>query len=420
MHELAISSYQLFSSYWNGIVANATYHYKKCKGISMKTRQRAVSSAMMRVISGGGVALALLLAACGNSSSTTVTDASNAACVQAATASVSKATAPASTWDGPTTGSKAQTGKFIVYVSSDQQNGGSSGVGKGVQEATTAIGWKFQIIDGQGTVTGQSNAMSQAIALKPAGIVLGGFDGESQKTLVQQATSAGIKVVGWHAGAAAGPIADIGVFTNVSSDPVATAKLAADYAIAQSKGNAQAVILTDSQYSVAVKKSTTMQDEIKGCGNDSVLSYEDTPLADVSTRMGPLITSLLQRYGTKLNWMLGINDLYFDFGAPALQSAGIGSGGPPQFISAGDGSVSAYNRIRQGQYQAATIPEPLNLEGWQIVDELNRAIAGAPASGYVPQVHLVTKDNISVDGGPQNIYDPGNGYRDQYKKIWGI
>gem|GEM_PF-5417469 len=32
MHELAISSYQLFSSYWNGIVANATYHYKNVRG----------------------------------------------------------------------------------------------------------------------------------------------------------------------------------------------------------------------------------------------------------------------------------------------------------------------------------------------------------------------------------------------------
>ena len=48
---------------------------------------------------------------------------------------------------------------------------------------------------------------------------------------------------------------------------------------------------------------------------------------------------------------------------------------------------------------------------------MNRAFAGAPPSGYVTPVHLVTKDNINVDGGPENIFDPGNGYRDQYKKI---
>ena len=34
-------------------------------------------------------------------------------------------------------------------------------------------------------------------------------------------------------------------------------------------------------------------------------------------------------------------------------------------------------------------------------------------------VHLVTKENIEFDGGPQNVFDPDNGYRDAYKKIWG-
>ena len=28
--------------------------------------------------------------------------------------------------------------------------------------------------------------------------------------------------------------------------------------------------------------------------------------------------------------------------------------------------------------------------------------------------------NIDKDGGAQNNFDPGNGYRDQYKKIWGV
>jgi ribose transport system substrate-binding protein len=32
---------------------------------------------------------------------------------------------------------------------------------------------------------------------------------------------------------------------------------------------------------------------------------------------------------------------------------------------------------------------------------------------------VVTKSNIGVEGGPNNIYDPDNGYRDHYKAIWG-
>ena len=41
-------------------------------------------------------------------------------------------------------------------------------------------------------------------------------------------------------------------------------------------------------------------------------------------------------------------------------------------------------------------------------------------SGYVSGIHLVTTENIGSDGGPDNVFDPANGYRDVYKKIWGV
>lgn len=338
----------------------------------------------------------------------------------AAKAALAKAQAPARKWDGPTSGPKAQTGKFIVYVSTDEKNGGALGVGNGVVEAAKAIGWRTQTIDGQGTVSGQAAALNQAIALKPDGIVLGGIDALGQKTAIARATSLGIKVVGWHAGPKPGPIDDPKLFTNIETRAEDTATTTANYVIAVSNGKANVVILTDSQYAIAVLKAKTMQKVVQACPTCSVLDYVDSPIAESSTRMPQVTVSLKQRFGPKLTWILAINDLYFDFAAPALRSAGVGPGGPPQFVSAGDGSVSAYGRIRNGQYQVATIPEPLNLHGWQAVDELNRAIAGKAPSGYVTAAHLVTKSNIASDGGPNNIFDPGNGYRDKYKAIWGV
>ena len=368
--------------------------------------------------------LLLFLASCGSTGSSQPSGGgstpTNDVFVTQAKAAVAAATAHVTTWSGPTSGPKAQHGKFIVYVSSDQTNGGSAGVGAAVQAAAQIIGWRFKLIDGQGTVAGQTDALNQAIALKPDGIVLGGFDAQSQKTLIEKASSLGIKVVGWHSAASPGPIQDPPVFTVVESDPLQTAKLAADYAIAMSNGTAGVVIFTDSEYSIAVAKSTAMRNEISKCSGCSVLAYEDTPLSAVSSRMPPLITSLVQQFGSKFNYALGINDLYFDFTAPSLRSLGIGQSGPPQFVSAGDGSVSAYSRIRQGQYQVATIPEPLSLQGWQVVDELNRAFAGVTPSGYVTAVHLVTGSNIAYDGGPKNLFDPDNNYQQAYKTIWGV
>jgi ribose transport system substrate-binding protein len=338
----------------------------------------------------------------------------------AAKALIAASTAPVTTWDGPTSGPPAQAGKFIVYPSQDQRNGGALGVGNGVQEACQAIGWQFRLIDGQGTTNGQAAAIQQAIALKPDGIILGTIDAASQKNAIAAAVAQGIPIVGWHSAGTPGPQPDLSLFTNVESDPVQTGQVSGAYTVAMADGKAGVAIFTDNTYAIAVVKSDNMRMAVEAVEGSSVLAFEDTPIAEVQTRMPPLMTSLYQQFGEKLNWMIAVNDLYFDFAIPTLRTLGASPGGPPQMVSGGDGSVSAYDRVRQGQYQAATIPEPLNLHGWQAVDEMNRAFAGQPPSGYATPVHLVTADNIQFDGGPNNIFDPDNGYRDQYKKIWGV
>jgi len=160
---------------------------------------------------------------------------------------------------------------------------------------------------------------------------------------------------------------------------------------------------------------------VESCKTCKVLEVVDTPIGELSTRMAPLTTALLLKYKDQWTYSIGVNDLYFDFAVPSLTSAGVDPAtGYPRQIAAGDGSVPAFQRIRQKQYQLATVAEPLHLHGWQTIDELNRAFAGQPASGYVAHVHLFINDNIEKDGGAKNIYDPGNGYQDEYKKIWGV
>ena len=340
--------------------------------------------------------------------------------VAAAKAVVEKVTKPNPPWDGPTTGPKLQSGKTVVYVSADQRNGGARGVAEGMDEAAKLAGWDFRVIDGQGTVSGRSAAMNQAIALKPDAIVLGALDAAEQAAPIEDAAKQKIVVVGWHSFAKPGPSDTLPVFTNITTDPLEVARAAASYAIADSDGKAGVVIFTDSVYRIAIAKSDAMAEVIRGCPGCKVLSVEDTPLSDTGTRMGPLTTALLQRYGDQWTYALGINDLYFDFMAPSLASAGIGGDGMPHNVSAGDGSEVAFQRIRANQYQVGTVAEPLRLHGWQLVDELNRAFAGEKASGYVAPAHLFTPANIKADGGPDNVYDPENGYRDAYKKIWGV
>ena len=339
--------------------------------------------------------------------------------LDAAKKKVDVATMSKNVWDGPTTGPKAAADKTIVFVAADLKNGGILGVSKGVEEAATAIGWKVRVLDGQGSVSARTAALNQALALKPAGIVVGGFDTKEQKVAFDNATKAGVPLVGWHAGEKPGPNPGAGLFANVTTTADDVSEAAALWAVADSGGKAGVVIFTDSQYAIAVYKARAMEAIIKKCGGCTVLSFEDSPIAESSTRMPQLTTSLLQRFGDKWTYSLAINDLYFDFMGSSLSAAGKKGDGTPKAVSAGDGSEAAYQRIRSKRYQAGTVPEPLNMQGWQIVDELNRAFNKVSWSGYIPKVHLVTAENVGKDGGPKNVFDPDNGYRNEYKKIWG-
>jgi ribose transport system substrate-binding protein len=322
-------------------------------------------------------------------------------------------------WDGPTTGPKAAKDKNIVVLAGDMKNGGILGVTDGFLQAAKVIGWHVRVIDGAGTVSGRTSAFSQALALKPDGIVIEGFDPIEQKPGLQAAESAGIPIVAWHAGAALGPIPGTSVRVNVSTDPMLVSKAAADWAYVDAGGKPAVVIFTDGEYQIAVAKAQAMKRAILAMGG-TVLAYEDTPISDTSSRMPQLTTSLLQKFGAKWTDSLAINDIYYDFMGPSLEDAGIDGTGNPKAVAAGDGSKSAYERIRSGQYQSVTVAEPLNLQGWQLVDELNRAFAGQPWSGYVSPFHVVTQANIAFDGGPKDAFDPDNGYRDHYKAIWGV
>ena len=336
-------------------------------------------------------------------------------------AEIDQATSPVKTWDGPTSGPKGAKGKLVVYVADTQTNAGSAGSAAGAKEAAAALGWKYQVIDGQNTAAGEANAFEQAIALKPDGIIIGSLAATQFKTLFKRAADQGIKIVSWHSAAAPGPIEEVPeIFWNLSTDPYAIANTAAKYAVVHSDGKANAVLLTDPQFAIVVTKTKGEKDGIEACQTCSVLSVENAPYTQISQRMPSLMSALLQRYPNKLGYVLAFNDLYFDFSVPTLRANGVAADGIPHLISAGDGSVSAYERIRKGEYQIGTVPEPLNLHGWQAMDELNRAFAGEKPSGYVTKVHLVTKSNIDADGGAQSRFDPENGYREQYKKIWGV
>jgi ribose transport system substrate-binding protein len=320
-------------------------------------------------------------------------------------------------WDGPTTGPKAAEGKTIVVLAADLKNGGILGVTNGVEEAAEKIGWTVRVLDGGGSVQGRTAAFGQALALQPDGIIINGFDAVEQQAALEDVANAKIPMVSWHSGPKIGCDAPGGIFANVSTDAMTVSEEAAKWAVDDAGGKPGVVIFTDSTYQIAIDKADRIKETIEEMGG-TVLEYVDTPIADTSNRMGPLTTSLLQKYGDSWTHALAINDIYFDFMGPALAAAGIPGDGSPKAVAAGDGSESAFQRIRTGQYQSITVAEPLNLQGWQLVDELNRSIQGEACSGYITAPAVVDMEGANGMG-DSAAFDPENGYREAYASVWG-
>jgi ribose transport system substrate-binding protein len=329
---------------------------------------------------------------------------------------VRAATRPAAVWTGPRSGPAAAPDKNLVLIAEDLRNGGVLGVTQGVREAAAVIGWKLRVLDAGGSPAGRYRAMAMALAASPDGIILAGMDARVMEDRLQEVARRKIPIVGWHVGPKPGPQASP-IAMNVATDPLEVARVAAMAAVVAANGRANVTIFTDSNFEIALAKSAAMADVIRACSECTLLGIHDVAISSSAERVPPLIRSLLARHGRKWTHALAINDIYFDHAVPELSKAAP-SNGYPSLLSAGDGSASAFMRIRARTFQAGTVAEPLTQHGWQLIDEMNRLLSGQPVSGYIAPTHLVTADNIAADGGQHLVFDPDNAYRDIYRSIW--
>ncbi len=330
---------------------------------------------------------------------------------------VTNASAESPPWDGPKTGPPAAPGKSIAIIAEDLRNGGILGVAQGIKEAADAIGWKVSVFDAGGTKQGRKEAAARALAADPDGVILDGADANTMEKYLRPFGEKNIPIVGWHVGPVAGPMVSGPVAMNVSTDPLEVAKITAMAAIVAAKGKAGVVIFTDSNFAIAMAKANAMAAVIKGCSGCSLLEMRDVAISDCAKQMPKVSQELLKTYGKGWTHSLAINDIYFDYAVPEFIMASQ-EASHISLLSAGDGSSAAFLRIQAGTFQTSTVAEPLNVHGWQLVDELNRLLCKQPLSGYIVPVHLVTPENVMRDGGTRFVYDPENGYRDVYRAIW--
>ena len=325
---------------------------------------------------------------------------------------------PTKNWPLPPPGPPGLPDKTIAFIGENFRNSGILGVGEGVREGADCINWDVKFFDIGGNDANKKAVFKQALDLKPDGLILGSIDANSVAPDLTPFKNAGIPIVGWHVSPFPGAVPHSPILLNVATDSVEVARTAASYAIAESNGKAKVVIFTDSRFAIATKKADTMAQIIKACKGCKLLEIIDLPLDTVCTVMEKTTERLLNQYDENWEYSLAINDLYYDYAIAEIVFSGKPAQGPPMNISAGDGSPSALLRIKYGSYQKATVPEPLLLQGWQLVDELNRVMNKMPPSNYKVPLKILTIENIESHYNTLNLFDPKNGYREAYRKIW--
>ncbi|MDB5990398.1 MAG: sugar transporter substrate-binding protein [Herbaspirillum sp.] len=332
---------------------------------------------------------------------------------------VAAASRPGLEWRGPTTGPKAASGKTIALWADNLRNGGVLGVAVGVREAARQIGWPVRLFHSDGTRAGMQASLANAIAAGSSGIIVLAGDHRQMDPLLRDAAGNGTKIVGWHVAASPGPVPASPISVNISTDQLEVASVTALAALLPTRGDAGIVIFTDNSIEIARAKSEQMIAVIRGAGG-TLLEVVDIPLAAVPQKVPDATSALLLRHGARWTHALAINDIYFDYAVAQMTSQGRSGHAltPLTLLSAGDGSASAILRIMASSFQSCTVAEPLNLHGWQLIDEMNRLFNGFGPTNFVAPTHLLTRANIAYDGGPRMMFDPDNGYRDNYRHIW--
>jgi len=303
----------------------------------------------------------------------------------------------AAQWSGPHDGPPARSGMQVSFIAADFRNGGVVGVYRSFERAAKLLGWQVHAVDGRGEPAEIRRVAAQVLERSPQGVVLGGFDPQALGALIDDFKRQDIPLVGWHAGDRPGPTETL--FSNITSDPQQVADLAVEYAMRD--GPIGVVIFTDSQFAIATAKTERMAERLAQCEQCRLLSIEDLPISAVSKGMDERVRTLHRRFGSQWSHTLAINDVYFDHINVPLNALGRKD---LRNISAGDGSAKALGRIHSGlSQQVATVAEPLSVQGWQLVDELNRAFASTPPSQFVSAPLLITpsvlqeSDDLSIE-----------------------
>jgi ribose transport system substrate-binding protein len=319
---------------------------------------------------------------------------------------------------GPAFDAKARAGgKTLFIIPASSQVPFVSTIANHIKRLATPIGVKVTIWQNQGQPSQWVQGMNAAISQRASAIVLlAGNDPAGLQPQIRTAKARGIPTIVAHLYDDNQPSApNVGGLVNI---PYKIAgRLIADQAIVDTKGKANAIVVTINQVKSTVPMVAGIRDEFRKYCQGCNLKFTDVTIADIATKIQPNVQAALTG-DPGINYVIALYDsAEVPFVAAAIRAAGrIGR----VKVSTFNGTPEILKMVKQGDIVNMNVGENLEWIGYAVTDQSMRIMGGLkPVKNARVPVRVFDRSNIG-QAGPRFTSGWGTSYIRGYRKLWSL
>ena len=297
-----------------------------------------------------------------------------------------------------------------------------------IQETMQAIaqkaGMEFTIYPNQGKPSEWVQGMNTALTVKPDIIVLSTApDPRTLQPQLEAAKAAGIPVLVTHFYDDSSPVPPAcegcaaGVTALVTAPFNVAGKAAADWIIADSKANANVLLIGGADVLPSPATLDTISKEFAAECPSCKVTVKNIPVSDWNTKTQSEIQSALTA-DPSINYVYPLYDAMVAGAVPAIQT--LGRVGKVKVVSY-NGSPYALKLIQDGDIVAMNVGEDTVGIGYASMDQAFRILLGQPTVAERTPIRIWDKTNVNEAGVPPEV---GKGYGGAlptgFQKLWGL
>lgn len=321
---------------------------------------------------------------------------------------------PAYKAPGPAFNAKAARGKSVFVIPETSAVPFLNAIDESISAIGKAYGVKVTVYPNQGLTSQYVQGMNQAIAAKAGAIILGAPP-EELGPQIAQAKAAGIPVDVLHLYDKAMPVPS-GVTSTVFAPFTASARLEADWAIADTGGKADAVVITSNEVPPSKYMVSAMQAEFAAHCKACKTTVIDVPAADWGTKMQSAVQSALIA-DPNVNYVIPLYDSATQFVIPGITAANRLSSVK---ITSYNGTPFVLQDLASKKSVAMDVGESQEWIAYANMDQVLRMLTGhKPLKDEQTPTRVFDAANIATAGNPP---DPnkafGKSYVAGYKALW--